>query len=163
MRPLHQDRRDHDIALKCRFDLQAHEITGIFKARSSLFVLDVGPVSADEHQHEIARFQCSLQCAAEVTAQGDAIHIHEDGVLTEFLQKLIEQSPGLAGSDLPSVTDEHRTHVPSNPERCVSRQSFPDQRWGSRQIGTGFPSTDALADARFLNKPDERIGFTDCC
>ena len=85
MRPLHQDRRDHDIALECRFDLQAHEITRIFEARSSFFVLDVGPVSADQHQHEIARVQCLLQCAAEVTAQGDAIHVHEYGVLTTLL------------------------------------------------------------------------------
>jgi hypothetical protein len=100
MRPLHQDRHDYYVAFEPGFDFTANEIRQSF-----------------------------LQRAAKITAQSDAINVHEQGVFAQSLHKIIVQSSGLASSNLPSVTNEDGTHVRYRPialkERAIiSRPVF---------------------------------------
>jgi hypothetical protein len=111
LRPSHQNGRDRYIALERRFDLHADEITGSLQSDPSPFVLCRGPVLVDNDQHEVAGRQCFLQFVAKIATQRNAVHVHEYGALAEPRRKLIEQSPSLAGSGLPSVTDEDRAHA----------------------------------------------------
>jgi len=87
---LHQDGGDGYISPERRFDLQAHVVGRIFQADSSPFVLGVGPVSADQHQHKVAGSRRFLQYSAEITTQSDAVHIHEDGIFAQPRCEVIE-------------------------------------------------------------------------
>src|SRR5438128_6856944 len=97
----------------------------MFKAGLSPFVVNVGPVFPDEHQHEVARCQYLLQYSAEVATQSDAVSVHEHGIFTQPLYEVAEQSSSLASSVLPSVTDEDCTHVPSPPCSANELVSIP--------------------------------------
>jgi len=87
---LHQDGGDGYISPERRFDLQAHVVGRIFQADSSPFVLGVGPVSADQHQHKVAGSRRFLQYSAEITTQSDAVHIHEHGIFAQPRCEVIE-------------------------------------------------------------------------
>jgi hypothetical protein len=69
---------------------QPHVVSGIFETNSSPFVPRVGPVSADQHQHKVARGSCFLQYTAEVTTERNTVHIHEDRVFTQPRCEIIE-------------------------------------------------------------------------
>jgi hypothetical protein len=67
VRPLHQDGCDTYVSLERQFYLQAHVISETFQSDSPPVIPGVGPVFADQHQHDVARGGCFLQYTAEVT------------------------------------------------------------------------------------------------
>ena len=110
VRALNQNGRHGYISLEPCFDLQTHVVSGIFETNSSRFVAGINPISADQHQHQVARGIRFLQHTAEVTTQGDTVHIHEDRILTQPRYEIIEQGSRLSSRVLPSVADEDGTH-----------------------------------------------------
>ena len=110
-----QHRDDRDFTPQGCAHFYSDKIGGIVQSPPSAFVFRGDPRRADNNQQNTAIGNALFDGFAEIGAGFDAGHIHEDFLLAEVGNQIVEQTSGLALCIAPPVTDEDRAQISTPP------------------------------------------------
>ncbi len=104
----HGDYRD--IATQGGSNLQPNEVIIVFQAALAGFVLDVEPIATHNAEQHVTLGERFFDDLAKIAARRDAVHVHEDAVLTELSDEVVGEPSGRFVGIVAAITDENLAH-----------------------------------------------------